>query len=293
MSTETDRTGLRRVDVVVVAYGAANDLSACLSALSGGLPVTVVDNSSDRDVAEAARRHGARYHDPGQNLGFGAGVNRALRGLLSGVPCDVILVNPDAVIGTEQALLLQRELHAPGMERVAALSPQLVSTDGTGQRVCWPIPCPAVAWREALHCRTRTGDTGFAVGTVLLLRWEALHQVGLFDEQFFLYAEETDWQRRALDLGWRSAVCDLVTVSHRGAGTSTDPQRREALFHAGTETYLRKWFGAGGWASYRLAVLVGCGIRLAAPRAVRRAASARGRLYLRGPRRVAGLTGRR
>jgi GT2 family glycosyltransferase len=293
MTVEADRLGLRQVEAVVVAYGAADDLSACLSALSGSLPVTVVDNSSDHDVAEVARRHGARYDDPGQNLGFGAGVNRALRGLLSGTPCDVILVNPDAVIGTEQALLLQRKLHSPGMERVAALSPQLVSTDGTGQRVFWPFPSPAAAWREALRCGTRADETGFAVGTVLLLRWEALHQVGLFDEQFFLYAEETDWQRRALDLGWRSAVCDQVTVPHRGAGTSADPQRREALFHAGTETYLRKWFGTRGWASYRLAVLVGCGIRLAAPGAVGRAASARGRLYLRGPRRVAGLTGRR
>ena len=131
------------------------------------------------------------------------------------------------------------------------------------------------------------------VGTALLIRWEALQAVGLFDERFFLYAEETDWQHRARLAGWGAEVCPEVSASHVGGGTSTDPWRREALFHAGTETYLRKWFGAGGWASYRLAVLVGCGIRLAAPRAVRRAASARGRLYLRGPRRVAGLTGRR
>ncbi len=53
----------------------------------------------------------------------------------------------------------------------------------------------------------------FVIGSVLLVRSEALDEVGPFDEQFFLYAEETDWQRRARDLGW---ACGPLPRGHRG-----------------------------------------------------------------------------
>jgi GT2 family glycosyltransferase len=128
------------------------------------------------------------------------------------------------------------------------------------------------------------------IGAVLLLRWDALSQVGLFDERFFLYAEEVDWQRRALALGWRSAVCDEVVASHIGAGTSDDPLRREALFHAAHETYIRKWYGRRGWWVYRTAACLGAAARAAVLPGGRRAeARRRALLYLRGPRRSASL----
>jgi GT2 family glycosyltransferase len=123
---------------------------------------------------------------------------------------------------------------------------------------------------------------------VLLLRREAIEDVGTFDERFFLYAEETDWQRRARDRGWTSAVCESAVAEHAGAGTSTDRVRREKLFHAAQETYIRKWHGGGGWLLYRVAACLGGGIRtLALTRARRRQAALRTILYLRGPRRCA------
>ena len=80
----------------------------------------------------------------------------------------------------------------------------------------------------------------------MLLRWEALQQVGELDERFFLYGEETDWQRRAAQLGWTAALCPDVVAVHDGAGSSDDPSRREVLFHAAQETYIRKWYGRRG-----------------------------------------------
>jgi GT2 family glycosyltransferase len=130
----------------------------------------------------------------------------------------------------------------------------------------------------------------FAIGAVLLVRWDALRQVGLFDERFFLYAEEVDWQRRALGLGWRSELCDIAAASHIGAGTMEDPARREALFYAAHETYIRKWYGRGGWWAYRSAACLGAAGRAAVLRGERRAQAARrALLYLRGPRRSASL----
>ena len=134
----------------------------------------------------------------------------------------------------------------------------------------------------------------YCIGAVLLLRRQAIDDVGPFDERFFLYAEETDWQRRAAEAGWRTVEVADVTAVHLGAGTSTDKGRREALFHAGIETYVRKWFGRAGWMSYRAAAALGAGLRgmlLRGPEAA--AAQARASLYLRGPRSVADLPSRR
>ena len=130
----------------------------------------------------------------------------------------------------------------------------------------------------------------FAVGTALLLRWETVQEVGLFDESFFLYAEETDWQKRAYRLGWRPLEVGDVVAEHVGGGTSPDPLRREALFHAGAETYIRKWHGRWGWTGYREAQFAGAVVRAAVLRGSRRDAAAyRAWLYRQGPRRAAGL----
>jgi len=281
---------IRDVHAVIVAYRSSSEVEKCASTLKESVPFTVVDNSSSREVRAAAHRQGATYLDPGANLGFAAGVNLALQSVVTERPEDVLLLNPDAVIAAEHIRALSAQLHRPGNERVAAVSPRLIGTDGTPQRVLWPFPSPTRAWLEAIGLgRLRTRRT-FAVGAVLLLRWEAIREVGFFDERFFLYAEETDWQRRAHNLGWRSALCAEATATHAGAGSSADPRRRETLFHAAQETYIRKWYGQRGWAVYRAAALAGAAARAIALAGDRRAEAARrARLYLRGPRRCAAL----
>ena len=140
--------------------------------------------------------------------------------------------------------------------------------------------------RSRASCARRT----FVIGAVLLLRREAIDDVGGFDERFFLYAEEADWQRRARERGWGSAVCAAVVAEHAGAGTSTNAQRREVLFHAAQETYIRKWYGAAGWWLYRVAACSGAGVRaVALTRERRRDAARRLFLYLRGPCHCAAL----
>jgi GT2 family glycosyltransferase len=275
--------------VVVVAYHGPETLRRTLEKVAD-LPVTVVDNSSNHQVKVVAEELGARYHDPGRNLGFGAAVNIALRRILDGEPADVLLLNPDAEIPATDVHALAARLREPGWERVGAVSPSLVHADGGLQRVMWPFPAPWRAWVEAVGLGRLNRAEDFAVGAVLLLRWEALQQVGLFDERFFLYAEETDWQRRAAEHGWRAAMDSTVRARHVGGGTSTDPHRRERLFHAGGETYQRKWFGRRGWLLYRAAVVAGCLPRMVLLSGAARARTARRlSLYLRGPRRAAGM----
>jgi GT2 family glycosyltransferase len=279
----------RPVHVVVVAYYASVQLARCLAGLERELPVTVVDNSSSQEVAAAAERHGAVYIDPGRNVGFATAVNTALARLAHD-DADVLLLNPDAVLGPSGVRDLVVFLHSPANARAAAVAPRLQSAGEQEQRVAWPFPTPARMWAEAIGLRRLPARQTFVVGAVLLLRREAIDDVGSFDKRFFLYAEEADWQRRACQRGWTSAVCASVVAEHAGAGASTDAPRREALFHAAQETYIRKWYGPAGWWLYRTAACSGAAARAVILSGERRKDAARRLiLYLRGPCRCAAL----
>lgn len=278
------------LETVVVAYGGADHLGACLATLGDGVKVTVVDNSNSDDVRAVADRLRATYIDAGANLGFGAGVNLALRRLAVNPPTYVLLLNPDARLDPDNLRALTAFLDSAANKRVAATSPRLVGEHGESQRVVWPYPSPWRAWVEAVGFGRVGARRTFVIGAVLMLRWSALLEVGFFDERFFLYAEETDWQRRAAEMGWTSALCGGAIATHVGAGTSENPRRREVLFHAGQETYVRKWFGSAGWAFYRSAAACGATARALLLRGERRAeAKRRALLYARGPKRCAGL----
>jgi len=269
--------------VVVVAFHAPELLDHCLGELGPDLDVVVVDNSSDAQVAGVASRHAASYFDPGHNLGFAGGVNLgcARRG-----ERDVLLLNPDATITPAGVEVLHARLRA-GL-RVAAVAPRQHDPDHLEDaRVDWPFPTPTGAWIEAVGLGRLRRAPDFLIGSVLLLSGAALDDVGGFDQDFFLYAEETDWQRRAADRGWRVAVCDGVVATHVGAGTGGDPVARETHFQASHERYVRKHHGDLGWWSYRSATLAGAwGRSLVLTGQRRRDAVLRSRLLRVGPLRA-------
>jgi glycosyltransferase involved in cell wall biosynthesis/GT2 family glycosyltransferase len=270
----------RGVEVVVVAYGTPERLRLALAPLDG-LPVTVVDNSASPQVRRVCSDLGVRYLDAGGNRGFGGGVNLALDDRLDPT-ADVLLVNPDAVVGADDVAALHRALLAD--PALASVGPAQVDESGTPTRVAWPFPSPSRTWTEAVGLGRVLGDRAdFAIGSVLLLRSEALAQVGGFDEDFFLYAEETDWAYRAARLGWHHAVVPSVTAMHTGGASSTDAARRQAHFHASQERYLRKHFGAAGWQVARAGQLAGSAARSVLPGGRGTAARDRIRRYLRGP----------
>ena len=213
------------LDVVVVAYGAPELLDGCLTRLEGSLPVLVVDNSSDPAVRAVVERPRRGLPRSGRNLGFAAGVNFGLahrRDADDPDSVDVLLLNPDAAITPGDISRLHDHLRAD--DDLACVAPaQVDPVTGEAARVGWPFPTPARAWLEALGLGRLGRRTDFLIGSVLLLRGAALRQVGPFDERFFLYAEETDWQRRASDLGWTGGSVPGCSGHPRGGGNRRGP----------------------------------------------------------------------
>jgi glycosyltransferase involved in cell wall biosynthesis/GT2 family glycosyltransferase len=270
----------RPLHVLVVAYGRADLLREALEPLVGER-VTVIDNSSSPEVRVVCSDLGVAYVDPERNGGFAAGVNEGLRHVAPGA--DVLLLNPDAVISREDV----HRLHAALVRDPSAASAGPAQVDGRGEqtRVAWPFPTPAGVWVEAIGLgRLRTAP-GFVIGSVLVLRAEALAEVGGLDERFFLYAEETDWAYRASSRGWRHVLVPDVTAHHLGAALSTNALRREIHFHASQEHYFRKHYGSVGWAVARGGQVLGSAARSLLPGERGRSARQRVGLFVSGPAR--------
>lgn len=268
------------LEIVVVAYGAVDLLRRALTPVTA-LPVTVIDNSSLPEIAELCAELGVRYRDAGANLGFGAAVNLALADRLAPAG-DVLLLNPDAEIDAAGIARLHTALRAD--PRLASVGPAQVDPQGHRARVEWPFPAPHRSWLDALGLGRLNRGATFVIGSVLLLRAEALAQVGGFDERFFLYAEETDWAYRAHLMGWQHRAVPEVEAVHAAGGTSHDPRRRETHFFASQERYFRKHFGTAGWQSARIAAIAGATARALLMRGERAAAARRrAALYRLGP----------
>lgn len=278
---DADAAVLGGVEIVVVAYGAPELIRDALAPVRD-FAITVVDNSSMPEIERIAREAGAAYWDPGANLGFGSGVNYALaRRRVPGA--DVLLLNPDAVVTPDVIARLHDALHA--RPSIASVGPAQVYADGSHQQVTWPYPRPAQFVADAVKLgRLVKTEPRYVIGSVLLLNDDALAVVGGFDESFFLYAEEADWEYRALLAGWDNVAVEDVTAMHVGAGTSTDLGRREVFMQAGLERYLRKHHGWFGWQLARWSIVIGGVPRAVVFRGERgRAARERMTLFRRGP----------
>ena len=150
------------------------------------------------------------------------------------------------------------------------MSPRLRTPEGGEQRVRWPFPSAGGAWREALgvhRLRPCSDESGFVIGACFLVRRAAFEELGGFDTRFWLYGEETDLCRRALDAGWRVALASELVADHVG-GASGDGLEGLVVehFERGGEHLVAKHDGRSALVSYRLAQPHRCGCPVAAPR---------------------------
>lgn len=275
-----------RLVVAIVAYGAEDHLASCLASLRGELPVIVVDNGASDEASSLCRAWGAQYVRSPDNVGFAVAVNSAIAA--RGDDEHLLLLNPDARITPEDAQLLVGRLESS--PDLAAVAPRLLFADGSDQKTVWPMPSPWVATLGLIGLSDRLAKRYFLSGAVLVLRGEAIGEVGRLDERFFLYAEEADWQMRALRAGWRVEVIPDVRAVHVGGATSTDNVHRQQLFNASAELFVRKWYGKRGWTVFRVAsILVAVRRWLMSTSRQARDIQARALVsYLRGPVRHAG-----
>ena len=202
--------------VVVVTYNALPWLEPCLVSVEGHDTVVVDHGSTDGTVDLVRERFPPVRVLERENRGLAAGWNA---GVAATSARYVLLLNSDAwAVGDAVEQLVRFADEHP---RAAIVAPRLSNPDGSLQRSVRGFP---TLWRLAteylflrkLAPRSRALNAfyagGFdhdearridwAMGAVLLVRREAIEEVGPADEDFFLFSEETDWCYRFHAAGW-------------------------------------------------------------------------------------------
>jgi GT2 family glycosyltransferase len=209
--------------------------------------VLVLDNASDDGSAAAARgRSRVRLIELERRSGKAANDSTLLQAA-SGRFC--LLLNEDAELcdAAVDALLgaLRQDPHA------AAAGAQLLAPDGTPQPCAWRLPSlwTALAGAVFLHRIAtvesgggRVREVGWMQSSALLVRREAAAQIGWFDPDFFVYSDETDFQKRLRDAGWRVLYVPQARAVHHEQLSSDGVAagRRITEFHRGRDRYMRK-----------------------------------------------------
>lgn len=192
------------VSLILVTYNSARLLPAFFDALAGTryapYELIAVDNASaDGTAEELARRPGVRLLANAANVGFGRACNQGARAASGSL---LVFLNPDVLV-TPLWLdaLTERMAQHPD---AAIISPQTVAP---GEARAAPEP----AERRAV-------EAAAVPGCAMMMRRCAWEQLGGFDEQIFLYWEDTELCWRAWLCGWRVLEDLEATVVHtRGA----------------------------------------------------------------------------
>ncbi|MFV9507178.1 MAG: glycosyltransferase family 2 protein [Oscillochloridaceae bacterium umkhey_bin13] len=260
-----------RLAVVILNYNRADLLADCLDAIQAvptrcALEVWVVDNaSSDGSAAMVQARFPAvQLIVSPTNGGFANGNNLALRQIVANATADyVLLLNNDTLVpaGALDGLVDYLEAHPA----VGAVGPKLLLPDGTLDLACRrSFPTPEVAFYRMVGLAQlfprsprfgrynlsyldpdQTHPVDALVGACMLVRASILTEIGLLDEQFFMYGEDLDWCYRIKQYGWQIVYYPQVIVHHYKRAAST----RRAIpsiraFYDAMRIFHRKHFAA-------------------------------------------------
>lgn len=217
--------------------------------------VYLLDNSPQANPAFG--KMDAEYIFTGTNLGYGRAHNIALRKTIEKNRPYHLVLNPDVELdGADLDKLVE---YMEQNRNTAQLMPKVLNSDGSIQYLCKLLPTPAdlifrrflpASWSRRRMDRFELRASGYnkimnvpyLSGSFMLLRTEALKEVGLFDERFFLYPEDIDLTRR-LRRHYKTEFYPDVSVVHHHARGSYRNKKLLWVHINNIILYFNKW----GW----------------------------------------------
>jgi GT2 family glycosyltransferase len=272
--------GCPDLSVIVVTHNRPQLAIAALrsaAAASAGLRVqwTVIDSGSTDGTPEAIEAAlPALQVRRERNVGFAAANNLGLQDARGRY---LLLMNPDVEIQTGTLAQLLHQLDARPQVGLASVIQR--AGDGRLQSSLRRFPSPLRCLSEALGAARwapgsrlheevapgeryeREGPADWLVGAFLLVRAQALVQVGRLDERFFLYSEETDWCYRFHRAGWRVWHLPGASVTHHTPGSTTPELLAQRSFSK--VLFARKHQGAPAALAVRTSLTLGHAMRAA------------------------------
>lgn len=217
----------------------------------------VVDNGSGDDSADVTSKEypEATFVGLPKNRGYSTGNNVGLRQATGDF---VMILNPDTSVypGAIERLVQYLEHHP----RVGLVAPKLINPDGSTQlsgalfqsfwiplwrRSCLGnMPGPKHQLQKFFIAdwdRRSSRPVGWALGACFMIRRQAMEEVGLFDERFFLYFEDVDYCRRMWEKNWEvHYVAEAEMIHYLSRTSAVNPGVSGVLSYA-TRIHIRSW----------------------------------------------------
>lgn len=234
--------------------------------------IVVVDNASHDQTPEMVRAKHPQVQliETGENKGFAAGNNVALRALIeSPAPPDyIMLLNPDTeVLGNAIDVLIEYLNAHPD---IVVVGPRLRYADGSTQSSRRRFPSrqvffwestpleqfwPNNPWAQA-YCYTEQPDdreqaVDWLVGAALIVRRSAIERAGILDDGFMMYSEELEWQQRISKVHTASKtsispiwyVPNAIIMHYEGQSSAQVPAKRYIYFHRSRIRHAQMMYG--------------------------------------------------
>lgn len=240
------------LSIIIVNWNTENLLRDCLRSLEGSLGALkvetfVVDNASQDascDMVSSEFRD-VRLIQSDANLGFAGGNNVALR---QATGRYVMLLNTDTLV--HGSVLPDAVAWLDRHPNVGVMGPRVLNCDGTVQPSCSAFPSLHHLTLQALGLtkfsrldayrmtgwdRSSERRVDVVSGAAMFVRASAMADVGLLDDAFFFFGEETDWCRRFARAGWEIVFVPIPEITHFGGGSVAKlNHRRDVMMTEGT-----------------------------------------------------------
>jgi len=268
--------------VIIVNYNTRDYLRRCLTSIYNSrgdfaFEVCVVDNASSDGSADMVRAEfpQARLIESPVNGGFAYANNLGLRAYgfaseqtddraspedVPPLPRYVLLLNPDTVLPAEALVTMLQFMEKHPEAGVAG--PKLVLPDGRLDLACRrSFPTPQISFYRMVglsklfprHPRfgrynltyldpDQVAEVDSVVGAFMLVRREAIQQVGLLDESFFMYGEDLDWAYRITQAGWKVYYNPAAVVLHVKRAASRHSPKAQREFYRAMRIFYHKHY---------------------------------------------------
>ncbi len=219
------------VDIIILNYKMREVTRQCLSSLRSlvypNYRVIVVDNDSQDGVEEMVGRdfHGSIFIQTGGNLGYTGGNNRGIERAIKDGGDYVLILNPDTVVANP-GFLGEMVAYAEAHPEVGIAGPRVFLREAgiVQNTVLFPpgLRQNIVNWvryridpKSLEFSGNQVVEAKVLNGVCLLIRLDCLRQIGLFDENIFMYIEDAEMDYRAHSHGWRVQYLPIDSVIHR------------------------------------------------------------------------------